>query len=293
MDTNSLEPVITFFKEFPFARPGAHDDNRYDIKYSVRPNIIWYIDQSLVASLNSTVKKKLNNALFTFYHGLFPDAIDAILKIEDRPKPKVEGDNYAKFVADLDKKYEYEEALREEFFKRMDEQTGPAIDYVTQQIVNYKIEDDKLIVDVGGLITEIQNSRRMLYKGKITLTDPELVRLHKMHDVSHSEVFAGTDYREQIIKHVSLIWRLYLVYFTVYRKEGLFTIPYKNKFKFENLRNKSDRDKLRPLIGKLTEDSYTEWLKIPLEKKIAPIGVTFKDIADKVFINHVEGDHHV
>lgn len=169
MDTNSLEPVITFFKEFPFARPGAHDDNRYDIKYSVRPNIIWYIDQSLVTSLNSTVKKKLNNALFTFYHGLFPDAIDAILKIKDRPKPKVEGNDYAKFVADLDKKYEYEEALREEFFQRMDEQTGPAIDYITQQIVNYKIEDDKLIVDVGGLITEIQNSRRMLYKGKNNL----------------------------------------------------------------------------------------------------------------------------
>lgn len=189
-----------------------------------------------------------------------------------------------KHLESLNKEDVYKESLVKEFFQKMDDQIEPATGYIVRQIANSKIEDGKLVITVDDLITDIQNSRERLFKVEVyTTPDSVIGNLHWLCGVPQEKTFAEVNYRELIIEHISLIWRLYLVYFAVYRKEGLFTIPYNKQCWFRYFENRTTSEtKVNPIVGELTKGSFTEWSSMQPQDKIAPIGITFKDIVDKV-----------
>lgn len=294
MDIYSLSPIIPSVEELPYARPGRYVGNRFDGKIGVRTSIVEQIDKLLVLSFNTTTKKKFNEALFIFYYGLFPKTIATIAKTENSNKKQLTKMSSKEVLANIKIREEYRRALVEEFFQRMNAQIEPAIDYIVQQLCDPKIEEDKLIITMDDLVKDIQNSRRALYKGKTTVSDPDIVKLHQICKIPLTEGYAGTDYREQILHHVSLFWRFYLIHYVVYKEKGLFKIPY-----YRQVENTDPNDsehaktKDRMVIGKLTERSYTDWCNESPDTKISPIGVTFRDIVDRATHRNTTRDHHV
>lgn len=294
MDIYSLSPIIPSVEELPYARPGRYVGNRFDGKVGVRTSIIGQIDKLLVLSFNTTAKKKFNEALFIFYHGLFPKAIATIAKAENSNKKPLTKMTAKEVIANAETRKEYRRTLVKEFFQRMNAQVEPAIEYIVRQLHRPKIEEDKLIIPMDDLVTDIQNSRRALYKGKTTVIDPDIVKLHQICKIPLTEGYAGTDYREQILHYVSLIWRFYLIHYVVYMEKGLFTIPPHRQVENTGPNdNRNSKTKELPVISKLTETSFTDWCFEPLDNKIKPIGVTFRDIVDRVTRRFAARDHHV
>lgn len=290
MDIHSLEPVIPFVKDLSNNGLVLRENIKPFSKFSNPVDIIEHLDRFLVLSFNDTVNKRLNTALFTFYRGLFPIAIQAILRIEDLPNVVAVDLDNDKHLENLNEEDDYRESLIKEFFQKMDGQTGPAIDYIARQIAISKMEDGKLAIAVDDLVTDIKNNRKRLLELEVSRSNSAVGHLHWLCGVPQAETFAEINYREQIIDHVSLVWRLYLIYFVVYRKEGLFTIPYNKQYGFRYFENRTTSEtKVSLIVGELTEDSFTEWSSIRPQDKIVPIGATFKDIVDKVGCRRLEG----
>lgn len=237
-DAHLLRPVI----------PARYKPHRKDVKYEIRPTIIRSLDVPLTDVYKKIVDKKLDEALFFFYNVIFPTAIHTIIEIE------------TKYLG-IKGTYEYTRLLTKYFYLAMNEKTPAAADYICTHPDDSYSDSSYYVYNSDGLYLDIVKSRMSLYSGRTETTDPLTVDLNRTSDFPLQWVFVGTNYREQIIRHVSLFWELFMVYHGVESKLEFFTIPEKVQYWPGETRV-------------ATPEAFDAWIKIPLEEKMEFTGVS-------------------
>lgn len=171
----------------------------------------------MVRAYEKTVKKLLEEALFYFYYHVFPETIKTIIEIETR-------------YLGIRDTFEYRDLLAKYFYLAMDEKVDSAAEYLlTLQSSDYG-DHKQFICGSESLYIDIIKSRMALYGGSMEINDTNIVKEHLEVGFPLPWEFVGTDYREQIIRHVSLFWELFMVYHGVESKLGFFNIPKREQY---------------------------------------------------------------
>lgn len=213
-----------------------------DLKRGIRPTIIRCLDVPLTDVYKKIVDKKLDEALFYFYNVIFPTAIHTIVEVETECLGIRETDEYISLLV----KY---------FYLAMNEKVRAAQDYICTHPDDSYNDRSYYSYNSDGLYLDIVKSQITLYSGRTETTDPITVDLNKTDDFPLQWVFAGNNYREQIISHVALFWELFMVYHGVESKLDFFTIPEKVYYWPGEIRT-------------VTAEAFDIWVKIPLEEKM-------------------------
>lgn len=213
-----------------------------DVNREIRPLIVQHLDIILARAYEKTVKKMLEEALFYFYHHVFPEAINTIIDIETR-------------YLGIRDTFEYRDLLAKYFYLAMDEKTRTTTDYLSTCQTDDYGDPKHRIYGSGDLYIDIIKSQMALYSGTMEVNDPDIVKEYLEDGFPIPWEFVGTDYREQIIRHVSLFWGLFTVYHSVESKLGLFSIPKREQYWAGETPN-------------VTPESFNEWIKKPLEERM-------------------------
>ena len=231
-DPHPLEFVkVTYYRGHP-----------KDVNNEIRPFIVQRLDAILVRAYEKTVKKLLEEALFYFYHYVFPETINTIIEIETR-------------YLGIRDTFEYRDLLAKYFYLAMDEKVGTAGEYLlTHQSDDYG-DSKQRIYRSDGLYIDIIKSQMALYSGSMEINDPNIVKENLDIGFPLPWEFVGTDYREQIIRHVSLFWELFMVYHGVESKLGSFTIPKREQYWAGESPN-------------VSPEAFNKWISKPLEERM-------------------------
>lgn len=236
-ESHLLRPVIA-------ARYTGHPR---DVKREIRPTIIRSLDVPLTEVYKMIVDKRLDEALFYFYNAIFPTAIHTIIEVETT-------------YLGLKITDEYTNLLVKYFYLAMNEKTEVAREYIRTHLDKDYNYPKWHVFTSDSLYIDIVRSRMTLYSGRVETTDPEDVKENRLTGSLLKWVFVGTNYREQIIRHVSLFWELFMVYHGIESKSRLFTIPEKVYY--------WPGDTLE-----VTPEAFSAWAKIPPEEKMVFTGM--------------------
>lgn len=251
------EPAFELFMAEPhFLRPVIPD--RYtghprDVNYDIRPTIIRSLDVPLTDVYKKIVDKKLDEALFYFYKVIFPEAIHTIIKIETKYMGLKETDEYISLLV----KY---------FYLAMNEKTSVANEYTSIYRDDSYHDRSHYVYNSDPIYIDILKSRMTLYSGraetKTALSIPGIdAEIDRISNLPLPWLFAGNNYREQIIKHVALFWELFMVYHAVESRLAFFTIPEKMQYWPGD-------------IVTATPEAFNTWTKMPLEEKMVFEGIS-------------------
>lgn len=236
-DYHPLRPVI----------PACYTGHPRDVKREIRPTIIRSLDVPLTNAYKTIVEKILDSSLFYFYKIIFPTAIHTIIEVETT-------------YLGLKITDEYTSLLVKYFYLAMNEKTQAAREYIGTHLNRDYNYPKWHVYTSDSLYLDIVKSRMSLYSGRAESTDPDDIKENRTFGSPLPWVFAGTNYREQIISHVALFLELFMVYHAVESKQEFFTIP----------------EKVYYWPGETvvaTPEAYSTWTKRPPEEKMVFNGV--------------------